>query len=121
MCIRDRECGVRTLQVSRELPIGAGRRVLQAAVAGSDSAGATSVTLPADYADYHHLSLGIWEGGQDAIAVEDIPVPVLAANPAATIRDQTSARQNLVLVWNRGTRALSTTSPDRIIYAALEA
>ena len=93
--------------------------VLQDPVVGSDTAGVVSLTLPANYTNYKHLSLAVWEGGQDAVVFEDIMPAVLAINPTLNIRDQTSARQNINLQWNASRRTLTTTSPDRFIYAAL--
>ena len=93
--------------------------VLQDPVVGSDTAGVVSLALPANYTSYKHLSLAVWEGGQDAIVFEDIMPAVLAINPTLNIRDQTSARQNINIAWTTSRRTLTIESPDRFIYAAL--
>ena len=94
--------------------------VLQEAVAGSDTAGVTTLTLPQNYANYRHLSLAVWEGGQDAVVYEDILIPTLVINPTLAIRDQTSTRQNINISWTASRRTLTIDSPDRFIYALLE-
>ena len=94
--------------------------ILQSAVQGGASAGSASITLPANFARYNRLEAAIWESVQDVVVFKDITVAVLVANPTLTIRDQTSARQNINIAWNAATRVLAAAQSDRFIYAVLD-
>ena len=100
-------------------------RVLQAAVDGSDTAGVATITLPADYEDYHHLTIGVWGISNDRILETEFLTNLLAvqtANRNLTIGYQNN-RNGAQATWNPTTRVLTSAgSPNhcRFIYVALE-
>ena len=101
-------------------------RVIQAPVAAADTAGVASITLPADYATYHDLSIAGWETADDSMFAHDIPTDILAAQTqtrSLTIAGNPGAGGATVASWDPSTRVLTATqqrnAPWRIIKAEL--
>ena len=100
--------------------------VLQAAVNGSGTAGAASVTLPNNYAEYSKVSLAMFESGASRIGTAVLLVPMLAAQTSSQVivvsgNPGASNLSSLASVtWNPTARTLTANQRDRIIYAALE-
>ena len=89
--------------------------VIQAAVPGSDTAGVSSITLPANYATYKTLTLVMWDHSGDKINSSDFPVAILTAQT-----EKIHLAEGFVadIDWNPTTRQIDHTE-DRIIYAEL--
>ena len=101
-------------------------QVVQAASAATDTAGVLSITLPADYATYHDLSIAGWETADDVMFGHDLPTAVLAAQTQTrnvTIMGNPAAQGAANASWNPATRVLTATqsrnAPWRIISAEL--
>ena len=97
-----------------------------AAEAAADTAGGISVTLPADYATYHDLSIAGWETADDAMFAHDIPTDLLAVQTQTrtlTIAGNPGAAGAASATWDPSTRLLaavqSRNAPWRIIKAEL--
>ena len=100
--------------------------VLQAAVDGGDTAGATSVTLPANFATYRRIFVDVWEDDTDFILEGSFHTSMLAAQTAnrtivlgGLIHNNQQGR-TVRLTWNPTTRALAAIGSERIIGAELE-
>lgn len=99
--------------------------VIQAAVDGADGAGVASITLPANYADWDHLDIAMWEENADDIALKSIPTAVIAAQTGdrkLLVDRDASGGERLRLLWDMSARTLTRNgNTDTIIYAALKA
>lgn len=100
--------------------------ILQAAADGGDSAGVTSITLPADYVLYKHLDIALWENKQDVIVETEFSTAILAVQSATRtlnvggyIHTTSNENRTVNITWNPTTRTLTALTSDRIIYAAL--
>lgn len=108
-----------------QVPVIGRLDVRQPAVAGGDSAGVASLTLPANYDTYQELTLTMWIISDDRVANVTIPTAVLAAQTAAqNIVYATRANRNnsMWLTWTPSTRVLvdgAQSGGGRIIYASL--
>ena len=100
--------------------------VLQAALNGEDRnprSAVTSLTLPADYADWRNLVVGGWETQEDDIVQGSAATALLAAQTGRRIvvlAGNPGAGKNFVGTWDPSTRILNITGGDTILYAALE-
>ena len=102
-------------------------RQLQAAVAGGDTAGVASVTLPTDFATFRSLTMAIWEVAGDEIATHDIRTAVIAAQRTATtfvFTGNPDATGAIRIAWNPATRVFAgvtgrNISAIRFIFAEL--
>ena len=98
--------------------------VLQAAVNGGDTAGVTSITLPANYATYRGIGLTAWERNEDRIVTGSLQTAMLSAQTANRViviagNPTGNAGARVTLNWNPTTRALGLAQQDRIIHALL--
>ena len=100
--------------------------VLQAAVAGgSGTVGVATITLPATYAEWTTLVLGVWDNSNDqALITKSIPTAALAAQTAnmrVLIGGNPSTNNAVELNFNPTARTLASrkTGAERIIYAVL--
>lgn len=102
------------------------QRVVQAPVDAGDTAGVTSIVLPADYAIYHRLAFVIWSPQNSVLMEAELHTEMLAAQTGnRNINVANRSNQGVAQVgWNSGTRTLSAPSSGnsrlRIIYAVLE-
>ena len=98
--------------------------VLQAAVAGSDSAGVQQLTLPTNWATWRKIRMALWEGTANAIIFVTLYTDVMAvqAGTVAVARFLVgSSSSELSLRYTTNTRVLATNEAiDRIISAVLE-
>ena len=99
-------------------------RVIQAAVAASDTAGVLSITLPANFEDtYRTLKITWWHRGSDTYGETDLALAPLALLRSATNVDlagtPANSRQAILGSYAPSTRIFTTTSVQ-IVYAVLE-
>ena len=100
-------------------------RILQAAVAGSDTAGTASITLPTGYNSHKRLAMAMWAIQNNAVNEVEIHTDFLMAQTAnINIILTTRNNGNVVTgVWNPNNRTLTVTGTGnqgaRILYAAL--
>ena len=110
----------------REIPVVPGANILQAPVNGQDGAGVTSITLPADYTNYRHCYIGVWETNNDVMLEFEIHTALLAAQTAdKTINmgglfHNTQADRSASAVWSPRARTMTMNNNDLIIFADLE-
>ena len=98
-------------------------RVLLAAVAGSSTAGVSTLTLPTDYTAYRNLTFAMWEVGE--VWVKTIPTTLLAVVGSNliglyTLEDGMGGNTTYGATFTSSTRVLGGTGTSRIIYAVLE-
>lgn len=98
------------------------KRTLVSPIVGANNAGATTLTLPADYATFDQLSLMFWETNAGRYGTNIIPIPMLAIIPnGGDIQLEMTGRANnnaVHAVWNPTTRTLNL-NQDRVLYAQL--
>ena len=98
-------------------------RTLLAAVAGSSTAGVSTLTLPTDYVAYRNLTFAMWEVGE--VWVKTIPTTLLGVVGTNliglyTLDDGMGGDTTFGARFTSSTRVLEGTGTSRIIYAVLE-
>ena len=127
--------GISTISNSaiREVPVeapatapAAPQQILQAAVDGGDSAGRTSIALPANYTTFRTLYITVWETNNDRILEAKFHTSILAAQTAdrtlslGGLFHNSQADRSSSAVWSPRTRTITLANNDRIIFALLE-
>ena len=119
--------GVPTAAVVARIPKAP--MVLQAAADGGNTAGVTTITLPANYATYRTVEIAAWHNSnrqqENRIVDSYFRTAMLAAqtaNRTIVLAGTPGAQNNSNLIsatWNPTTRTISLNQSDRIIFASL--
>ena len=94
---------------------------------GAATLGVNVITLPADYATYHDLNLGVFETQEDALSDHDFSTKLLAAQTGTsielTISGNPGAPAAAKVTWNPTARTITAiderNAPVQIVYAEL--